>query len=357
MPYYLLLVGDPRAIPFSFQYQIDVQYAVGRIHFGTPEEYFRYAEGVVRAEAYRTVSPRQQITFFGVRNPDDPVTERATEGLIRPLAQRLAMNMGGRYPVHTYLGSEAAKDQLHRLLGGNETPALLVTSCHGVRFPIGDPRQRSQQGALLCQDWPGPNAVSGELSHDYYLTADDIASDNARLSGLIAVFFSCYSAGTPTGDSFGHQISGQDERIAPYPFVSRLAQRLLGHPKGGALAVLGYVGRNLNLFEENDQISPFESSLRRLLDGTPVGHAMEYINQRYAELSVDLSELLWEAQYNQINLNARALSRVWRLSNDARSFILLGDPAVRLMAGQPRPGASPDHNPRSTTHPSRTELV
>src|SRR5215471_13577583 len=89
VPYYLLIVADPETISWEFQYQLDVQYGVGRLHFepGNLAAYKTYAASVIRAEQADFALPRR-AAFFAASNPGN-VTELSANGLATPLAEAL----------------------------------------------------------------------------------------------------------------------------------------------------------------------------------------------------------------------------------------------------------------------------
>jgi hypothetical protein len=334
VPYYLLLVADPQTIPYRFQYELDVSYAVGRIYFDTLDEYAAYARSVVTAESPGGMNLARKATFFGVANPGDKATQLSAEYLIKPLAARVAADQP-TWQVQVIPPEEAYRERLQRLMGGDETPAMLFTASHGMGFPYDDPRQLPYQGALLCQDWPGPSLKQQEVPRESYMTAEDI-DDRARLLGLISFHFACFGAGTPYWDDYARQAFSTRSAIAPRAFLAALPQRLLGHPHGGSLAVIGHVDRawsySFKWGEAGSQTITFQSALNRLMSGETVGAAIDDLNLRYAEISTMLSNEIEEAEYQKPDMFK--LARLWTANNDARGYALLGDPAVRLPVGQ-----------------------
>jgi hypothetical protein len=343
--YYVLLIGPPTGIPFDFQYLLDVDYAVGRLPFDTPEQYRQYAESVVAYETAAGVPNGKEVVFWGPRHENDEATGMTSDYLITPLhdglpaearhSTQLPIAQKRGYRTRCFKEDAATRanhaEALHAR-GEAAPPAVLFTASHGVGWPKGDARQRPAQGALLCQDWTG----FGGVKPAHYLTAADVA-DDARVHGLVAFLFACFGAGTPAFDGFLERGQGGPVGLAEEPFAAALPQRLLSHPQGAALAVVGHVDRAWGYSIQppglGPQLLPFRNFLGRVLAGEPVGHATKDFSERFATLSTELLNKLDHTQPGRKQPADRDLVWDWVERNDAQSYVLLGDPAVQLRVG------------------------
>jgi hypothetical protein len=98
------------------------------------------------------------------------------------------------------------------------------------------------------------------------------------------------------------------------------------------LAVIGHVDRTWSYSFQwpgcGPQTAAFEDVIFALTAGAPIGYAMEAFAARYASVSVTLNTLLFKIR-NGKRCDDDEVSGLWTATNDARTFILLGDPAVR----------------------------
>ncbi len=322
VPYYLLLVGPPTGIPFSVQQGLGVQHAVGRLDFESLDDYRSYAANVVVRERMREARQRR-IGVFGPRYDD--ITRQSNEYLLRPLAHVLAKLEDWR--VEEFLGPRAHRQCHLDLLTGESPPAFLLSVCHGRALPLGHGEQRRLQGSQACQP-----AEAGAGLHRW-IAGRDIDASATGPQGQVLFMNGCFSAGTPRENSYLHRGGEEKELCAEEPFTSHLAQRLLAHPQG-ASAVIGHVDRTWNYSfrwptTRGPQITSFESTARDLMQGKRVGAAIEKgFGRRFADLCVELVE--WQERCRFGQTPDLTLCQIWTARNDAKSTVILGDPAVRL---------------------------
>ena len=330
-PYYLMLLGDATRIPFEVQHRLAQAHLVGRLCLDSPQAYAYYADNVVAAETGRVKRPRRAV-IFAAHHRDDPPTQASLSLLARPLGADLSRVEGWR--VEGVWAGDATKQRLSRLLGGDQTPLVLFTASHAVCYRPESRVLQAKQGGLLCSDWPGPVAWPEPSPAEHFLIAEDI-DDDADLRGLITFNFGCFTAGTPLRDSFPALDDGrvtEGRLLAPEPFVAALPKRLLGHPQGG-LACIGHVDRawphSFSWGEVPGQISAFESAVRGLMAGLSVGQAMAPFAERRGAVAEAVMKM-WLRPRSTGEEKEKLEADLWIRYHDARSYVLLGDPAVKL---------------------------
>ncbi len=323
VPYYLLIVGDPQAIPFDFHFGLSSQYAVGRLDLDTPEQYSIYARSVVASESKDFALPRR-VGIFAPRHESDPATEM-TSRLSYPFAERLKAYAA--WTVQAPIRDEATKQRLRSMLTGDAAPILLFFMGRGVQMHQDTERQKAVNGALICQDWE----VVGAISDPHWFAANDLA-DDSRVLGSVLCLIAPFSAATPEFDEFSFGTAPR--RKAAQSFTASLPKRLLAHPNGGALAVIGHVDTNweYSLVAQDKQTSSglFEGLCINLMSGYTIGSAMTPLGQRALVLASSLVDgFLSAPTASNLFENKKLLANMVAL-RDARNYIILGDPATRL---------------------------
>lgn len=329
LPYHLLIVASPEEISFDFQSALAVPHSVGRLHFDAIADFEAYVAAVLQFET--TVETRRsRATLLGVSHPDDSLTASSVEHLVKGLDGRIHRD-NPAWELHTFLRQAATKAQFLRCLEPDSLPSVLFTASHGLGFDSGSQRQARRQGALLCADYPGPVrwAPGTPIPDDFLLGADDLGAD-LDLSGLISFQFACYSVGTREDEIYALH---SPEIKAEKPFLSPLPQRMLAQ---GALAVIGHVGVTLEesylWYSAGPQINTFKNVLQAIMSGVPVGHAMDHIQSRHAELAAEITLRAKQAMRGAEEIDVLGHLHAWAAHEDTRHFMLLGDPAVRLGA-------------------------
>jgi hypothetical protein len=334
VPFYLLMVGSPEQLPFEFQYGLDLYWGVGRLWLQAADDFRRYAESVIAYETAPGVRATRQVALFSPEHDFDAATQLFNAQVTTPLqsgegTRPVPLGTRQRFALQVFRGADATKDALSRVFRGDVpggAVSLLFSGGHGMEFELDDPRQDANQGALVCQDWPG----FGAIDPSHWFAASDVPHD-AKVHGLIHVMFACYGGGCPSRDQFD-RLGTSPRPLAAQPFFSRLPQRLLAH-EGGALAVLAHIDRawaySFQAPRGGSQVQGFRDVLNRLMIGERIGQATDTFNLRWAALSTTLAEMQLDL-HRGVDVPLGTLGRLWVARDDARNFMVLGDPAVRL---------------------------
>jgi hypothetical protein len=345
IPYYVLIVASPSDIPFDFQYELDIFWAVGRIWFDTAAEFAQYAKSVIEYETMKSVPTSRQVALFATRNENDKATNLLMNKVVLPLVNGTSITkpigqtnrQNFNFQVFSkFLGDYATKPALNSIFQGdipNGPPAILFTGSHGKS--VSDPANAQLpdlMGAPICQEWV---RGAGPSKPDQYFAGADLPSD-AKVHGMIHFMFACYGAGWPKVDTYS-RTQRKPTPVSPEPMMARLPSKLLAHPGGGALAVLGHIDRAWSWsFQSDDgtaQTGDFRMILNALMSGDRIGQATDRFNGNWGALSVGIADLLQQIKTKSRKLSPEKLKQLknqWIARDDARNYVVFGDPAVRL---------------------------
>ncbi|TFY85147.1 hypothetical protein DYL59_26520 [Pseudomonas kairouanensis] len=216
VPRYLLIIGSPKEIPWSFQYRLQTDAFVGRLDLDKAG-LENYINGLLNHWPGNT------------RHFDTPVVWAVNHGhpdisylMAKTIAKRVSDTLTGYGFTPAYLTDEQARLQSFYQALKQAQPAFVLTTSHGATFPLDSPAQLAAQLGLL-------------VDVDQSLLNVQMLQQHWNPSGAIWYAHACCSAGADKPSEFRGLVDPQSSlgemlgKVAEIgPCTASLPRTLLG---------------------------------------------------------------------------------------------------------------------------------
>jgi len=324
VPFYMLICGSPRVIPWEIQFRLNLSRAIGRLDL--PKEGLdHYVTSLLNDWKE---SDANQLNTVVWATSSDWVTKVMKAAIAEPLFSAFQADNHLREGAQCLFGDEATVQALRAALG-RQRPGLIVTTSHG------------------CMDFIQPGlaerlGVPVDASHDLMMPVPLL--EGWQPDGAIWLGLACCSAGIHSQNSFYGLLapgSAEDdtmERIASElgPIVAPLPRALLGAPKP-LRAFIGHVEPTFDRTwydEANGQrlanalLQAFHQHLYQP-QSEPIGWGLREHFLQYGALRDGIDAGREATNSFDPNGLRRVLDSTLR-ALDVRNLVILGDPTVAL---------------------------
>ena len=333
LPYYLLICGSPKEIPWKLQYILNANRCVGRLDLDD-HGLGNYVDALMHAWVPGTGKRAGEAVIWAVDHAAHPDAEPEITRLMR---DAISDPLYARMRDDRDIGDDA------RFLDGSETPAtcaslaaalkaskpaFVVTTSHGQTGPLDDPARMSRALGL-----PVDQAFKT-------LTPEELLRDGWQPDGLIWYAHACCGAGSDGESAFldlfapgtkAHEVLGGVANLGSQ--TAPLPRALLGAEKP-ARAFIGHVEPTFDWTLSQPFTGQFltdpllEALYRELYLAKPVGQCFRQWFARTGGLSMGFNAA--RSEFNRGAENDQVLLWYQLAARDIQSTVILGDPTVTL---------------------------
>ncbi len=330
LPKYLLICDSFENIELEFQFILNAFLVTGRLWFDNIANYETYTKKVLDVEKNNFAYNRKDLTMASPL--DDPVTSQDFEEIIQPI-----ITANNSFRFNQLFRNRFSKQSL---MESAKSSRFLALYCHGVGLKDEDFSRNPQYQGSFVLDFNSNNETG-------LLTPEDVTSEPFVPSGIL---FSpaCLAGGTQADSDFASWIkrNGLTPYLGQDTGISAISSTLLGSSVGPVAALMHFdislCGPMFNphngQFDLQKRIH--HNFVKNLIEGQTIGKATKLFRSAagafYAQAFKLFGQVAGSVSFmgrDEPNISdfVRSMNQRHVTATDMRNYIILGDPAVKLL--------------------------